>query len=312
MPNELQIARALADGELDSPQEFLNSYYWVLRISGTGVAWRKSVGEYCLREPAMWLSDEMQRRCLGLPVIMEHPTAGILNSAEFGARAVGMIIYSFVRESDLMGVARILDKSAIEILKEGADTSPAVQFAPDSGARVEIDGKPLLVEGVPMLFDHLAVCSLAEEIEHFRAVNGATRAVAADSVLAAIQSDADRASSAWGKDAPHPWDGERITAYRRRTAREHQMHSANWKDVDLNMLSGQTLRNAVSQIFADSIAASSSSESYGETLREVRRRDPDTGHLIKEYYGEPRAWMRQFAGGPPRLAKFNLDQRRDR
>jgi hypothetical protein len=140
----------------------------------------------------------------------------------------------------------------------------------------------------------------AEEIAHFKKENGATRAIAADSVLAAIQSDADRASSAWGKSAPHPWDGERITAYRRRTAREHQMHSASWKDVDLNML-----RNAVSQIFADSIAASSSSESYGETLREVRRRDPDTGHLIKEYYGEPRAWMRH-------LAKFNLDQRRDR
>jgi hypothetical protein len=152
----------------------------------------------------------------------------------------------------------------------------------------------------------------AEEIEHFKKENGATRAIAADSVLAAIQSDADRASSAWGKDAPHPWDGERITAYRRRVAREHQSHSPAWRDVDLSTLSGQTLRNAVSQIFADSIAASSSSESYGETLREVRRRDPDTGHLVKEYYGEPRAWMNQFAGGPPRLARFNLDQRRDR
>jgi hypothetical protein len=147
----------------------------------------------------------------------------------------------------------------------------------------------------------------AEEIEHFKKENGATRAIAADSVLAAIQSDADRASSAWGKSAPSPWDGERITAYRRRTAREHQGHSPAWKDVDLAMLSGQTLRNAAAQIFADSIAASSSSASYGETLREVRRRDPDSGHLIKEYYGEPRAWMRQFAGGPPRLARFNLD-----
>jgi hypothetical protein len=138
----------------------MNSYYWILRISGTGVAWRESVQEYCLREPSMWLSEEMQRRCLGLPVIMEHPAAGILNSAEFAARAVGMIVYSFVRDADLMGVARILDKSAIEILKEGADTSPAVQFQPNSGTRITVDGKPLLVEGVPMLLDHLAICSL--------------------------------------------------------------------------------------------------------------------------------------------------------
>jgi hypothetical protein len=33
----------------------------------------------------------------------------------------------------------------------------------------------------------------------------------------------------------------------------------------------------------------------------------ETGHLIKEYYGDPRAWMRSFSGGPPRLARFNLD-----
>jgi hypothetical protein len=90
----------------------------------------------------MWLSGEMQRRCLGLPVVMEHPAAGILNSAEFAQRAVGMIVYSFVRDLDLMGVARILDKAAIEILKEGADTSPAVQFAPNSGTHITIDGKP--------------------------------------------------------------------------------------------------------------------------------------------------------------------------
>ncbi len=155
--NELQIAEQIARGALPSPQEFCSSFYWMLRISGTGVAWRASIGEFCLRDPALWLSEEMQRRCLGLPVVMEHPDAGILNSQEFAARAVGMIVYSFVRESDLMGVARILDAAAIEILKEGADTSPAVQFAPDTGARIMIDDTPLLVEGDPMLIDHLGI-----------------------------------------------------------------------------------------------------------------------------------------------------------
>jgi hypothetical protein len=148
-----------------------------------------------------------------------------------------------------------------------------------------------------------------EEIEHFKRETGATHAIAADSVLAEIQSHADRAASAWGKDAKHPWDGESITAYRRRTAREHQAHSNAWKDVDLSTLSGQALRNATAQIFSDSIAASSSGESYGETMREVRRRDPDTGHLIKEYYGSPMAWMSQFCP-PRRTAKFNLDRQR--
>jgi hypothetical protein len=65
----------------------------------------------------------------------------------------------------------------------------------------------------------------SEEIENFKTSVGATYAIAADSVLAHIQSDADRASSAWGKSAPHPWEGERIVSYRRRVAREHQQHS---------------------------------------------------------------------------------------
>ena len=143
----------------------------------------------------------------------------------------------------------------------------------------------------------------AEEIEAFKRETGSQHA-RADSVLYSIQHDADRASSAWGKDAPHPWEGETITRYRRRPARDHQQHSPQWKDVDLDQLSGKTLRNATAQIFADSFAASSAP---GETLREVVRRDPTTGHIIREFYGEPRSWMRFFAGGSPRLAKFNLD-----
>jgi hypothetical protein len=42
-----------------------------------------------------------------------------------------------------------------------------------------------------------------------------------------------------------------------------------------------------------------------EMPREVKRRDPDTGHVIKEYYGSPMAWMAQFTGGR-RLARFKL------
>jgi hypothetical protein len=199
-----------------------------------------------------------------------------------------------------------LEKKPGESEKNSDDAPTAKSYPPSSMDPLNDDPDAARPLGADSRADSIRAAD-AEEIAHFRTESGATRLVAADSVLAHIQSDADRASSAWGKSAPHPWDGESITAYRRRVAREHQAHSQAWKNVDLGTLGGQTLRNAVSQIFADSIAASSSSESYGETLREVRRRDPDTGHLIKEYYGEPRAWMRQFAGGPARLAKFNLD-----
>ena len=137
----------------------------------------------------------------------------------------------------------------------------------------------------------------AEEIENYKREIGATHKIAADSVIAQIQTDADRAATAWGKDAKHPWDSESITAYRRRTAKEHQQHSPAWKDVDLHTLSGQALRNATAQIFADSIAASESPASYPETLVERVRHDPVSGQKRIEFYGSPSAWTNQFKGG---------------
>ena len=131
--------------------------------------------------------------------------------------------------------------------------------------------------------------------------------IAADSVLAEIQSHADRASSAWGKSALQPWDGERIAAYRRRVAREHQAASPAWKDVDLRKLSGQALRTRrrrFSRIdFGEFVAR--------DLWRDLARGPPPRsghGHLVKEYYGEPRAWLCQFSGGQPRLARFRFDR----
>ena len=144
----------------------------------------------------------------------------------------------------------------------------------------------------------------AEEIENYKARNGATHKIAADSVLAEIQTDADRASTAWGKDAPHPWEGETIVNYRRRVARLHQQHSPQWKAVDLRTLDGQSLRNAASQIFADSIAASESPESYPGTLVERHIRDPISGQKRIEFYGSPSAWTNQFKSGRQYVEKF--------
>jgi hypothetical protein len=129
--------------------------------------------------------------------------------------------------------------------------------------------------------------------------------------LAAIQVLADRAASAWSKSAPHPWVGEMPDAYTRRLAAQHQQHSEKWGEgVNLRELSGKTLSNAAGEIFADSITKSCNPVVIGAmNLREVRRRDPDSGHLIKEYYGDPMAWMSQFAGAK-RTARFNFGGRR--
>jgi hypothetical protein len=143
-----------------------------------------------------------------------------------------------------------------------------------------------------------------EEIENHKLKIGPTYKVAADSVLAEIQSEAQRASDAWAKQTVHPWEGESVTAYRRRVAKEHQQHSPLWKNVDLHTLSGQALRNATAQIYADSIAASTSPDSYPDTLIERINVDRATGQRMITFHGNPSAWTNQFKSGRQFVTKF--------
>jgi colicin import membrane protein len=161
MINELQIAEKIADGTLPSPQQFGASWYWAIRISGVGCAWRESMNEFCWREPEVWLSPEMCARATGIPVLVDHPKNGVLTSSEFAARCVGVTVHGYVRGDELWAIARVLDAGANEILAAGAyeDTSPAVTFEPGTGARIDIGGKALLVEPDPMLLDHIALCA---------------------------------------------------------------------------------------------------------------------------------------------------------
>jgi colicin import membrane protein len=160
MINELVIAKRIADGTLTSPQQFGASWYWAIRISGVGCAWRESMQEFCWREPAVWLSPEMCARAASLPVLVDHPEKGTLNSPEFAARCVGVTVHGYVRGDELWAIARILDAGANEILLAGA--SPAVTFAPGTGARIDIGGKALLIEPEPLLLDH--VCLTAKGV----------------------------------------------------------------------------------------------------------------------------------------------------
>src|ERR1700730_6775528 len=139
MVNELLLAQRIASGELPSPQRSANSWFWLIRVSGTGVAWRQAIGEFCLREKTIWLSPEMVARAVGLPVLIDHPVDGTLTSTEFASRCVGVTTFAFVRGDDLMAIARILDAGANALLATGeiADTSPACVLEPGSGQRID-------------------------------------------------------------------------------------------------------------------------------------------------------------------------------
>jgi Uncharacterized protein conserved in bacteria (DUF2213) len=158
MATELDVAEAVASGVLPSPTRLQNSDYVALRISGTGAAYRPSKQEYAYRDSEIWTSPEMQRRVLGLPVIIEHPADSVMDSKYFGDRAVGMIVHSYVKNDELWGVARIVDATASAMIQgEMFDTSPAVVFTNGQGAFVDLDDDKLLVEGNPDFIDHVAL-----------------------------------------------------------------------------------------------------------------------------------------------------------
>lgn len=159
--DELGVARAIAAGELVSPQRYDNVTLFAMRVTGTGMAYRHKWKEYVWRDPELYLNDEFLARCMGLPVIMEHPKKAMLDTKEFGDRTIGTIMLPYIKGDEVWCIAKIYDDGAAELMeKEQLSTSPAVVFRdPDVNRRLEAgDGNSILIEGKPSLLDHLAVC----------------------------------------------------------------------------------------------------------------------------------------------------------
>ena len=163
--HELDVARAMVDGRLPSPQRIEGMSLWAIRISGTGMAYRRGISEYVWRGEDIYLSAEMLARCNGLPVIWEHPAEKSLNSKEWGARSIGAIMLPYIKhdEKELWGIARIYDDTAIKLLEsEKLSTSPGVVFSdPHVNSKMDLgEGEVLLIEGSPSLIDHICVCEV--------------------------------------------------------------------------------------------------------------------------------------------------------
>ena len=159
--NELDVARAMQQGRLTSPQYYENVALFNLRITGTGVAYRHKLDEYAWRDPSLYLNDEFLARCNGLPVIFEHPKTNVLTSDEFKDRMVGTIMLPYIRGEEVWGIAKIYDAAAAEMMSsEQLSTSPAVVWRdPDVNDKLETEsGAKFLIEGKPSLLDHLAIC----------------------------------------------------------------------------------------------------------------------------------------------------------
>lgn len=159
--NEYEVAEAIRDGDLASPQPFENVLLVDMRISGTGVSYRPKLREWVYRRPENYLTPEFLRRAAGIPIIYEHPEASVLDSKSFGQQVVGTMQLPYVKGEDVWGIARIYDQAtAKELSTEPMSTSPSVVFRdPAVNYEVELDnGETLLVEGKPSYLDHLAIC----------------------------------------------------------------------------------------------------------------------------------------------------------
>ena len=160
--DELDIAKAIAAGQLSSPQTYMNITLFAIRITGTGAAYRQSLDEYVWRDPKLYLNRHFIERCSGLAVIMSHPPKNALDTKEFRERNIGSIMFAYVHNGDeVWGIAKVHDHIGARFMaKYNLSTSPAVVFKPADGNRkLDLDdGSTLLIEGKPSLLDHIAIC----------------------------------------------------------------------------------------------------------------------------------------------------------
>lgn len=161
--NELDVARAIADGRLTSPQQYENIWLFAIRITGTSASYRPKLDEFVHRSPENYLNEEFLARCNGLPIILRHPDTAILNSEEFQKRIVGTVFLPYIAGDEVWAVTKIYVDGAAQIMQEqDLSTSPGVNFADFTvNARLTLeDGKKVLIEGDPSLIDHVAICEL--------------------------------------------------------------------------------------------------------------------------------------------------------
>ena len=114
-------------------------------------------------------------------------------------------------------------------------------------------------------------------------------------VLADSWNRCDEVFSSLGANTPKPMPGESSMLYRRRTAKLLKEHSPTWKATDLSRLDDVSFGIAEGQIIKEAaITARSPATVTNGGLRMIeKKRD---GHIVREFVGEPRAWMDDIAG----------------
>jgi 8-oxo-dGTP pyrophosphatase MutT (NUDIX family) len=157
--DELEIAELMSQGELTSPQRYGNITLFNMRITGTGLSYRSGIKEYVWRDSSLYLTERFVKRCNGLPVIFEHPKSATLNTKEYIDRNIGSVFVPYIKNDEVWAIVKVWDDYAARLMAENQlSTSPAVVLTGDDEKIKTKDGQDLLIEGVPKLLDHLAIC----------------------------------------------------------------------------------------------------------------------------------------------------------
>jgi 8-oxo-dGTP pyrophosphatase MutT (NUDIX family) len=126
--------------------------------------------------------------------------------------------------------------------------------------------------------------------------------------MAEDQARCDSVALMFGTSAPRPLAGEERAAYRLRMLEPYKKHSANWKDVDLQVVAVDEAALGVveGQIYAAAkLAARDPASVPVGTLRPVTTRSP-TGHIETRFMGSPSTWLNRFAPNKRYVTAINL------
>lgn len=180
--------------------------------------------------------------------------------------------------------------------KDAEEAEKAKKDAEEKEAKEKADADKAKADAAAGITDiRKAVADLAAKIQ--------PRTPEDKAKFADAQAQADSAYTMLGRQAPAPMDGETLPDYRRRLATALKVHSAAWKDVNLDGIADDVAFNPIErQIYADAVAfAKRPAEDGSTTLRMVTRR-ADGGHTINEFYGPSSAWMDGFSGNRQRAS----------
>ena len=132
--------------------------------------------------------------------------------------------------------------------------------------------------------------------------------------LAEAQSRCDSVAQMFGETAPRPLAGETLLAYRKRLIKPFVKHSPEWARADSTTVSAlpeSAFGIAEDQIYrAASIAARNPVDLPPATLRTIRKTDPETGQVIREFVGDAEACWGRFKSPSRRVTNFLTPQTR--